>query len=91
MSSSRSQGVGLFFPGLEGGGHGGGGGGLLAGSAPGRGQGGETEKGRAENQTFQTLLMDCLCMSVGRGSMRSVSGHMVRPETQVHSVLFDLC
>lgn len=30
-------------------------------------------------------------MSVGRGSMRSASGHMARSETQVHSVLFDLC
>lgn len=92
MSSSRSKDMGLFFPGLEGGGgHGGDRGGLLAGSAPGGGLGGGTQEGRAENQTFQTLLMDCLCMSVGRGSVRSVSGHMVHPETQVPSLLFDLC
>lgn len=55
------------------------------------GLGGETQEGRAENQTFQTLLMDCLCMSVGRGRVRSVSGHMVHPEPQVPSLLFDLC
>lgn len=90
MSSSRRKGMGLFFPGPEGGGHGGDRGGLLAGSAPGGGLGGETLGGGAENQTFQTLLMDCLCMSVGRGSARCVSGHMVHPETQGPSLLFDL-
>lgn len=68
-----------------------GGGGLPAGSAPGRGLGRETQELRAENQTFQTVLMDSLCMGVGRGGVRAVSGHVVHPKTEVHSLLFDLC
>lgn len=65
--------------------------GLPAGSAPGRGLGRETQEPGAENQTFQTILMDSLCMGVGRGGVRSVSRHMVHPKTEVHSLLFDLC
>lgn len=76
MSPGRSSGVGLFFPGLEGG-RGGGRGGLPAGSAPGREAGDGTRKrntrGRAENHTFfQTLLMASLYMSVGRSSARAL-------------------
>lgn len=58
MSPSRSSGVGLFFPGLEGG-RGGGRGGLLAGSAPGRGlgmgQGRETQEGELKSH-FSDLI-----------------------------------
>lgn len=92
MSSSLSPDMGLFFPGLE---LGVGGEdrreGVPAGSAPGRGLRRETQEPGAENQTFQTILMDSLCMGVGRGGVRSVSRHMVHPKTEVHSLLFDLC
>lgn len=50
---------------------------------------------RAENHTFQPLLMVSLYMSVGRSSVRAMQGkrlcHRVHYETEVHFVLFDLC
>lgn len=62
MSSRLSPDMGPFFPGLEveAGGHG------ERVSAPGRGARKETQEPRAENQTFQTILMGS-CGKRGRG------------------------